>query len=117
VTILVILLHLVVPHDHHSDSSFTEVDGTCTSHGDETETKSTFPHHCHAFNDLTFDKSRILVKHNNCFSTPDFLYFEIINPISAALTGVDYRYPAFLRFIKNVDSLCFSLLRAPPSLV
>jgi hypothetical protein len=55
---LVIIAHLLIPHDHHSDCSVFNNDNEChaqnTAHHDKSPA---FPMHCHALNDLTFEKA------------------------------------------------------------
>jgi hypothetical protein len=111
--ILVILLHMFMPHDHHLDTSFTDTDQSCNSHENETENRSTFPAHCHAFNILDFEKSRASVNTSHEFTTSDFHTVEI----TSGLIATNLRYSDFLELPLTVDFQKLSLLRAPPSLV
>jgi hypothetical protein len=112
---LVILAHLFVPHDHHSDSFFTETEGSCTSH--KAESRSGLPTHCHAFNDLAFDKGRPSVVINSDLPTSDLHPFEVINSATNLLSGSTFRYSIFRNSYISTDSPELSQLRGPPSLV
>jgi hypothetical protein len=115
--ILVILLHMFMPHDHHLDTSFTETDQSCNSHENEKGNRSAFPTHCHAFNVLDFEKSRASVNTTHEFAKSDFHTFEITNPNPSRLTGTNLRYSDFQDQPIITDFQKLSLLRAPPLLV
>jgi hypothetical protein len=53
---LVINLHLIIPHDHHSSDLFGIKDDACPVSENQPVHNHGFPLHCHAFNDLTAEK-------------------------------------------------------------
>jgi hypothetical protein len=56
----IFLLHNLVPHHHHAEIVGVPVGSDCPiAHGDHQDRKSDHGHHpihCHAFNDIVFDK-------------------------------------------------------------
>jgi hypothetical protein len=55
---LVIIAHLFIPHDHHSETSVFNMEEACHSKGNDSHHHSPFqPFHCHALNDLAFKNS------------------------------------------------------------
>lgn len=109
VAILVINLHMIIPHDHHGD-----IQGklnTCSSSG---EHHPVFPPHCHALNDLVSERYLNIHLINN-FDSWYFIIPEGKTNIesSCSLAGI-YLKP----FLLPVSSLAeSSSLRAPPNFV
>jgi hypothetical protein len=113
--IAVIILHLFIPHDHHPDAFYAETDTACTSH-QESETKTTFPGHCHALNDLAFDKSRHTVSNIQHFQNSDFPALEVFLSIPTQASHTKLLH-SDLRNVPFQDQILrLFLLRAPPSL-
>jgi len=113
--IAVIILHLFIPHDHHPDAFYAETDTDCTSH-QESETRSTFPGHCHALNDLAFDKSRQSVANVQHFLNSDLPVAEhaLSIPSQASFSKLLFSDQSNAPLQDQILSLF--LLRAPPSL-
>ena len=114
---LIILVHLFIPHDHHNDNSFIETDGTCTSHENESETRSAFPTHCHAFNVLAFENNKTSVVPTQEFPVSEFISSENTDPVLCYPTGIILQYSDLKELQQNAAFKKLSLLRAPPSLV
>ena len=107
--------HLIIPHDHHITDTFIDQNENCPASNDKSGHHSGFPLHCHAFNDLTSERSRPLQSSKNIqFS---FVTFSILTDASAyrlqsSFTGLfDSSKPFSDSYI-----LKFALLRAPPVL-
>jgi len=115
---LVIIAHLLIPHDHHSGSGIFDKEDTCHSDNAGHKHKSpVFPLHCHALNDLTFEKtSTVFVADNNIPSCNLFIQSVIdskITPFYSSCFKIrDYQIPLI-----DIDFIRLSHLRAPPSLV
>jgi hypothetical protein len=115
---LVIVAHLLIPHDHHSDSSVFSKDNECRADNTKLPVKAPiFPFHCHALNDLTFEKTTpSFVIYNNfpvCdLFTIDFLDSVIPKTVSSRIRIKDFQTPVI-----ETDFLRLSHFRAPPALV
>ena len=115
---LVIIAHLMVPHDHHSDCSVFNEENEC--HASNTALPASapaFPLHCHALNDMTFEKAAITIVVYKDFTACDlftFSLFDSVIPKSAlsVLKMMDFQSP-----IIETDILFLSPFRGPPSLV
>ena len=115
---LVIIAHLMIPHDHHSDCSVFNKENQC--HADNTKIPlkaPVFPIHCHALNDLTFDKASVTLVVYNDFPTCDLFThcFVDTNIPKSALSFIsikDSQNP-----LLETDFLRLSPFRAPPSFV
>ena len=114
---LVIIAHLLIPHDHHSDSGFNNGNDCHASNTGHPANSPGFPMHCHALNDLTFEKtSPIFVVHNNIPTCELF----ILNFVESAIPVSSFSYIKIKDFHKpliETDFLRFSPFRAPPALV
>jgi hypothetical protein len=113
--IAVIILHLFIPHDHHPDAFYAETDTECTSHS-ESESRTTFPGHCHALNDLAFDKSRISVVNVQHFPHSDVPAVEQAFSIPSQASFSKLLLSDQRNAPLQDQILCLFLLRAPPSL-
>jgi len=112
---LVIMAHLLIPHDHHSDCSVFNKDNEChagnTTHPDKSPV---FPLHCHALNDLTFEKTSPVFFVSNDIPAFDLFIvslFDSVIPVST-LSGIkimDFHEPLI-----ETDFLRLSPFRAPP---
>ncbi len=110
---LTLSAHLLLPHDHHLADPFSRQDNDCPASNDRSGHKSHLPAHCHAFNDLTSDKSRpIQISQNTQFR---FITITILTETSAfkskssCISNIDFSKPIF-----ECHILEFSPLRAPP---
>jgi hypothetical protein len=113
--IAVIILHLFIPHDHHPDAFYAETDTDCTSHS-ESENRTTFPGHCHALNDLAFDKSRISVANVQYLPHSDLPAVEKAFSIPAQASFSELLFSDQRNAPFQDQTLSLFLLRAPPSL-
>jgi len=113
----VIIAHLMIPHDHHSDCSVFNKDNEChagnTAHHDKSPS---FPVHCHALNDLTFEKTTTaFFVHSipicNLFNVT--LFDLVISDSNLYCIKIkDSPKP-----LKDADFLRLSPFRGPPALV
>ena len=115
---LVIMAHLMIPHDHHSDCSEFSKENQCHADNTKTPVKApVFPIHCHALNDLTFDKTSVTFVIFNNFPSSDlflFSFFEtsIANSEVCRISRKNLRSPLIL-----AKYLRLSPFRAPPTLI
>lgn len=49
--------HMTIPHDHHQADSDICQEETSAGRGKANSHHPVFPHHCHAFNDMTAEKA------------------------------------------------------------
>lgn len=111
---MAVVVHLVIPHDHHLSGSESGLKNSCHASHDRSHHRPLFPAHCNAFNDLAAEKySRIIVKQvtQTSFSSviwyPGYLladlHFSLLIPDSTGKPFPDIYIPDFSPF------------RAPPS--
>jgi len=115
---LVIIAHLIIPHDHHSDSSVFNKGNGCHADNTQHSTKLPgFPIHCHAFNDLTFEKTSTTVIVYNDIPVCDLFILSFLDS-TISVSGLscvgikDFQDPLI-----EIDLLRLSPFRAPPALV
>ena len=116
---MIIIAHLIIPHDHHSDSSvFSKYELCQNKNVDHHPIKSHgFPFHCHSLNDLTFEKNTTVIPVFTDiplinFYIPDFVNSDIPDsPLS------DIRIKDFHKPLIDIYFLRLAPLRAPPSLI
>jgi|APMed6443717190_1056831.scaffolds.fasta_scaffold441124_1 hypothetical protein len=112
---LTLSAHLLLPHDHHFADPFSRQDNNCPASNDKSGQKSHLPAHCHAFNDLTSDKSRPIQISQNIQIR--FITITILTETSAfklkrsCISNIVFSKPIF-----DCHILEFSPLRAPPVL-
>jgi hypothetical protein len=111
---LALSAHMLIPHDHHLSDSLSNQDKSC-SNSNNSNHKSGFPIHCHAFNDLASEKVRpVQITQNIQVS---FVTFGIIINTSAFKLDASFiSLPDFQKPVFDSFTLELSLLRAPPSL-
>ncbi|MFA6335366.1 MAG: hypothetical protein WCX48_07400 [Bacteroidales bacterium] len=106
---LIIIAHMLIPHDHNFDTSAYD--------------KHSEHHHCcHALNILTDNKHTPLLEfhavfHYLDFSSFDFLPFKAGESTLTCLLAKSFRFREFNESPETSDLLKISSLRAPPSLV
>jgi hypothetical protein len=115
---LILFAHQLIPHDHHSDISFSDDKIACTSHQSNqgSHNHTGFPMHCHSLNDLTFEKRLIVMP--SCNELQIFCFLSLRNndlkSIEEAIIQTFFivqKEPLFsCRFFTS------SSLRAPPTL-
>lgn len=114
---LVIMAHLFIPHDHHSETSVFNMEEACHSKGDDSHHHTPFqPFHCHALNDLAFkNTSQVLLTDNN-FPTCDLFTFSFFDSVTAASNSSKIRTKDFQNPFINIYFLKVTSFRGPPSL-
>lgn len=107
------IAHQIIPHDHHLTDSFSNQDKNCPASNNGTGHHSSFPLHCHAFNDLASEKFRtfqvsqnIQIIHISSCNFSDTSTFKL--PVSY-VSIIDLQKP-----VSDSFALELSLLRAPP---
>ncbi len=101
ITGLVILVHLIIPHDHHYDNLSEE---THNEHQEKND-KGQEPIHCHFFNDVVVNKA--VVSYDNIVKQISILYAYVSelnfdfdhNTILNAIFYKDFYYPDFLAIL------------------
>lgn len=115
---LVIMAHLAIPHDHHSDCSVFSKENECHADNAKLPVKSpVFPIHCHALNDLTVEKASVIYIVHNDLSTCDLFTVSSFNLAISALDLPGIKIKDFPEPLLETDFLRLSSLRAPPSFV
>jgi hypothetical protein len=108
-------LHMIIPHDHHIMGTFSDPEQNCPVSNHQSDHKTGFPVHCHAFNDLASEKARSYqISHNiqNTVIALVSLRDNIVSEPSEYFSGIyDFRTP-FPGLYSSEDNH----LRAPPSL-
>jgi hypothetical protein len=112
---LTLCAHLLLPHDHHIDSTFSSQNENCPASDNESGHHPGFPVHCHAFNDLVSEKFRTYQ------ILPDIQY----NLNAFICSSEEIAFDLHIYCVRIIDlqkpfidsyALEFFLLRAPPSL-
>ncbi|MEI6678963.1 MAG: hypothetical protein WCL21_10175 [Mariniphaga sp.] len=114
---LVIMIHLLIPHDHHSEASVLSKEEVC--HAGNTghpANSSGFPIHCHVLNDLTFEKTSPYFAVYNYFPTCNLLISNFSDFSLATSASYGNRIKDFQKPFKESDFLQLSSFRAPPAL-
>lgn len=112
---LVIIAHLVIPHDHHSDCSASNKENEC--HADNTGNPvkpSGFPLHCHALNDLTFERTSSNFVVCNNVPACDLFILSFIESSTLSTSFACIRIKDFQKSFTETDLCHFPSLRAPP---
>jgi len=116
IAVSAITAHMVIPHDHHLADSFTGQDSECPVSGNNGGHHTGIPLHCHACNDLTSEKSVILlvVSHfeSKCFLADNNFYYR--KPILHYACFVENETSGNH---SDSDYPDINLLRAPPSMI
>jgi hypothetical protein len=117
---LAIILHSIIPHDHHLAESCISQNDSCPLSGNNTDNHgvnpSGSPVHCHAFNDLVSEKAN-----TNNFSTltkkSDISAGNVIDQIAPDSEYISTIIVDQQRSLPDSHYLELSSLRAPPSLI
>jgi hypothetical protein len=109
-------IHMIIPHDHHLTESVSAQDDSCPASKNEPGHHTGLPVHCHACNDLAFEKAGnvTIVRNVQC---KFILSGCIIDNKESELPytfakRIDVRASYF-----DYESVYIALLRAPPSFV
>jgi hypothetical protein len=114
---LVILAHLVIPHDHHSDCYVFNKENTFHLNDIEHPVKTPIiPFHCHSLNVLTVEKMSTVIVAGN-FPTCDLLLIRFLNPYIKDNGSVSIPIDDSYNRLIETDLFRLSPLRAPPSVV
>jgi len=114
---LVILAHLLVPHDHHSDSYVFNKENVYHLNDIEHPVKTPIvPFHCHAFNDLTVEKMSMVISAGT-FPTCDLFMISFLDSFIKDPGSVCFHVSDSHNRLIEKDFLRLSPLRAPPSVV
>ena len=115
----VFLGHNLIPHHHHSEQVSVPVSTECpVDHGDTHEHQHDADHdplHCHAFNDVVFDKYnsiqfRDISTHIQTLTIPTEILLEALVPTEILSFYFQFKIPD-----KPSDYFGSRSLRAPPS--
>jgi hypothetical protein len=113
---LVIVVHQIIPHDHHTYELAAGHDDSCPYSDSRSDHHPVFPVHCHAFNDLASEKAIAFVPGNNiqnsCLFFSDLTHDCAVNIQIPLGTIIDFSVP-----LTDSDLSGLALLRAPPSLI
>jgi len=113
---LAIIVHLVIPHDHHISGTVSGQKDNCPVSGEKPDHHHGFPLHCHAFNDLAAEK----------FSPPilkksfQYNFFCILWVQSNTLTELLLSHtisPESGKPLQDIHLPGFAPLRAPPQVI
>jgi hypothetical protein len=106
--------HLLLPHDHHIDGSFSGQNENCPASNSESGHHSGFPVHCHAFNDLVTERFRVFqILPDNQYNLNAFISSS--EKIAFDLSVYCVRIIDLQKPFINSYALELFLLRAPPS--
>lgn len=115
---LVIIAHLFIAHDHHSDCSVFNKENDCHADNTKLPAKSpAFPLHCHALNNLTFEKTATIFFVNNNIPTCDLFILSFFDSAISVSSSSYIKIKDFQKPLIETDFLRLSPLRAPPSLI
>ena len=112
---LILNAHMIIPHDHHQADSDLCQEKSYPASNNRTNHHSTFPPHCHAFNDMTSEKANtsVIITHfqskdltSSCMSDAYVLKTQFFG---LRIGHLNYR--PIVQIILNLSSL-----RAPPQI-
>jgi hypothetical protein len=115
---LVIIAHLLIPHDHHFDSSAFSKDDSCQTENTKHPAKTPgFPFHCHSLNDLAFEKISYNLVVSQVIPIFDLFLVSFSDSVITASNSLDSQIRDFHKPLIDIDFLRLSLLRAPPAMI
>jgi hypothetical protein len=113
----VIIAHLVIPHDHHSDCSLPVNQESCHSGNIEHPEKThSFPFHCHALNELTFERTSFNIAIFNDIPTCQLFISDFIESTGSTTTLSYLKILDSQKPFIEADLLLLAPYRAPPTL-
>jgi hypothetical protein len=114
----VIIAHLLIPHDHHFDSSSLSKDDSCQTENTQHPAKTPgFPFHCHGLNDLTFEKISSNLVVSQVIPIFDLFPVSLSDAVITTSNSLDSKIKDFHKPLIDIDFLRLSLLRAPPAMI
>jgi len=115
---LIFMAHQLISHDHHIETSSFQNEGACHSGKSELpHGTSGFPIHCHAFNDLTCEKSVSFANLSQLIPSCDLFFSKNFDPNISNPHLFLFKIKDFQKPLIQNDILRISSFRAPPSLV
>jgi len=115
---VVIIVHSFVPHDHHSDCSVFNKENECQSDNTQHPVKiPVFPLHCHALNELTFERTPSNFVVNNDIPVCDLFILSFFDSVISASALSNIRIKDFQKPLIENEFLRLSPFRAPPVFV
>lgn len=116
---VIIIAHLLIPHDHHSDCSVFNNHELCQNNiFDHHPLKSHgFPIHCHSLNDLTLEKIATVLPVCNGIQSINLFIPGFVNQDIPDSPLSEIRIKDFHKPLLDTYFLRFAPLRAPPSLI
>ena len=110
---LVMMAHLVIPHDHHQAESINSQDSTCPVSDNNSGHHSGLPIHCNAFNNLAEAKLPAYSFINNIHLN-DILSQGYHDASDFSIPAISISFPDLPEPFADYHLLEFSPLRAPP---
>jgi len=112
---LVILLHSTIPHHHHLDSCSDYKNYTSCSVPGTGESSNEVDSHCHALNNVVYEKAHLNTFHTKIISSTVLFYvFDLVEFYNSTLL-VTYAIKDIV-LLKQYTGINLSL-RGPPALV
>jgi hypothetical protein len=110
---LILNAHMIIPHDHHQADSDLCQEKSYPVSDNRTNHHSTFPPHCHAFNDMTSEKAItcVIIKYFQskdlapCCLSDSYLF-------KTQFCGIRITHHIYKPIVQTILNL--SSLRAPP---
>jgi|WetSurMetagenome_2_1015567.scaffolds.fasta_scaffold593138_1 hypothetical protein len=112
---IAIVVHMIIPHDHHLSDSSACQDESCPVSDNTPGHKTGFPIHCHALHDLTSEKAVIY----QIISLVHQEYFITVNSSASSETHILISDESTINRkepLSEIYLLEYSSLRAPPSI-
>lgn len=113
---LILFNHAVLPHHHHFDSLFSHQNNTECSNSQSEEQNEDSDSHCHAFNDIIFEKVNSLLVQTQNVSNYNLFYVSSKVTSGVVIESTDLFYLSFNIVPPRQYFYTNSSLRAPPSL-
>ena len=114
----VIIVHSFIPHDHHSDCSVFNKENECQADNTRHPVKiPVFPFHCHALNELTFERTPSNIIVNNNIPVCDLFILSFFDSVISVSALSNLRIKGFQKPLIEKKFLLLSPFRAPPVFV
>ena len=113
---LAIVVHMIIPHDHHLSDSTAGQDDSCPVSDNTPGHKTGFPIHCHALHDLASEKvviyQIISLVHQEYFIIVNFSESSETHFLISDDSTISQKVP-----LSEIYLLEYSSLRAPPAII
>jgi hypothetical protein len=110
---IILVAHLIVPHDHHLSDSNASADWSLPCSKSSNDHHHGFPIHCHAFNDLASEKATTFV-HTGSLHCTCCLTSSIAQKVDSYFIKHTVLFSDSDNLPEEAEYLQLSLLRAPP---